>query len=78
MGIPVPSEQCALLVRSRRFGMQERMVRESSYMGKTIYLCSICGVGYADITSANECEMFYRSHNGCSLEITRRAVYKPT
>ncbi len=42
-----------------------------------VYLCEICSFGYADRETARSCENFCRTHNSCSFEITKKAVYKP-
>jgi hypothetical protein len=45
--------------------------------GRTVHVCEVCGLGYADEATAEECERFCRERGACSLEITRRAVYIP-
>ena len=46
--------------------------------GKTVFLCDICGLGYADKATAQECEDYCRVHKGsCSAEISKKAVYLP-
>ena len=42
-----------------------------------IHLCEECGLGYANEETARECEEFCTTHNACSLQITRAAVYRP-
>ncbi|MEW6035642.1 MAG: hypothetical protein AB1529_03445 [Candidatus Micrarchaeota archaeon] len=44
---------------------------------KAVYVCAACGMGYADPKTALECEGFCKAHNSCSLEITKKAVYRP-
>ncbi len=55
-----------------------QMVREHMRRGKTVYLCEICRLGYRDLETAERCEQHCYSHASCSLEITRKAVYKPS
>ncbi len=43
-----------------------------------IYYCSVCGYGYANETVAKECEEYCTSHNSCSIQITAKAVRKPS
>ena len=52
------------------------MVSEKRIGDKTVFLCDICGLGYADKKTAQECEDYCRTHNGsCSAEISAKAVY---
>lgn len=53
------------------------LVNESQHRGKMIYTCALCKLGYANMKTAKECEAFCKSHDACSLEITKKAVYKP-
>ncbi len=54
------------------------MVKEKIVDGKTVYLCEICGLGYADRETAQECEDYCRAHPGnCSVEISQKAVWSP-
>jgi hypothetical protein len=53
------------------------MVTEREPEGRTVFLCDICGVGYVDRETAQECEDYCRTHNSCSIEITEKAVYHP-
>ncbi len=53
------------------------MVSELNHEGKLVYVCEVCKFGYVDKASAIVCENFCRAHNACSMEITRRAIYKP-
>ena len=52
------------------------LVTEIELQNKTIYTCEICKLGYADRQTADDCENFCKTHNACSLEITKKAVYK--
>jgi rubrerythrin len=42
-----------------------------------VYYCPVCGYGYADRETAEECREYCSTHASCSLEITKRAVRKP-
>jgi len=53
------------------------MVREAVVEGRKIYLREVCGLGYLERDTAEECEKFCRKHHACSLEITRKAVHFP-
>ena len=53
------------------------MVIEREHEGRTMFLCDICNVGYADRETAQECEDYCRTHNSCSIKITKEAVYHP-
>ena len=43
-----------------------------------VYYCSVCGYGYANKSLAKECEEYCTNHNSCSLQITARAIRKPS
>jgi hypothetical protein len=54
------------------------MVTKKIIDKKTVFLCDICGVGYADKETAQECEDYCRAHPGaCSQEISKKGVYFP-
>jgi hypothetical protein len=54
------------------------MVKKKTVEGRTVYLCEICGLGYADKKTAQDCEDWCRTHPGnCSLEISKKAIYSP-
>ncbi len=54
------------------------LVTEKEIGNKTVFICDICGLGYADKITAQECEDYCRSHEGsCSAEISKKAVYLP-
>jgi len=54
------------------------MVSEKKVNDKTVFLCDICGLGYSDKKTAQECEDYCKAHLGsCSVEITDKAVYFP-
>ena len=55
------------------FGHREKRIGE-----KTVFLCDICGLGYSERKTAQNCEDYCRSHSGsCSAEISKKAVYTP-
>jgi len=53
------------------------MVKEKKIDDRTVYMCEICGFGYADRETASECEEWCRKTGTCSLEITGKAVHIP-
>ena len=54
------------------------MVSEKKVGDTTVFLSYICGLGYADRETAQECEDYCRTHHGsCSAEISAKAVYTP-
>jgi hypothetical protein len=53
------------------------MISTAEHDKKVIYICGVCGLGYSDKITAEACEAYCSAHNACSLEITRKAVYKP-
>jgi hypothetical protein len=54
------------------------MVSEKKLGDKKVFLCDICGLGYADRGTAQDCEDYCRTHDGsCSAEISAKAVYVP-
>ena len=54
------------------------MVTEKRIGDKTVFLCDICGLGYSDWKTAQDCEDYCRAHAGsCSAEISKKAVYLP-
>jgi len=54
------------------------MVSEMQRKGETVYLCEFCGFGYVDLETAEQCDEYCDTHSSCSLEITKKAIYKPT
>ena len=54
------------------------MVNELSRKGEIVYVCELCGFGYKDVDTAERCEQYCDTRGSCSLEITQKAVYKPT
>lgn len=54
------------------------LVSEKKIGNKIAFLCDICGLGYADRETAQECEDYCRAHKGsCSFEISKKAIYLP-
>ncbi|MGD0645744.1 MAG: hypothetical protein ABSA75_12640 [Candidatus Bathyarchaeia archaeon] len=54
------------------------MVSEKKIGDKIVFLCDICGLGYSDRKTAQECEDYCKAHLGsCSAEISQKAVYLP-
>lgn len=54
------------------------LVKEKKIGAKTVFLCEICGLGYEERSTAQECEDYCRAHLGsCSAEISKKAVYLP-
>jgi C4-type Zn-finger protein len=53
------------------------LVNEVKWKGESVYLCEYCGFGYRDIGTADECEEYCDTHDICSQEITKKAIYKP-
>ncbi len=42
-----------------------------------VYYCQVCGYGYADQKTADECQAYCSTHASCSLIITAKAIRKP-
>jgi len=54
------------------------MVSEKRVGDKIVFLCDICGLGYADRKAAQNCEGYCRAHHGSSsAEISAKAVWSP-
>jgi len=54
------------------------LVTEKKVENRTVFLCDICGLGYADRKTAQECEDYCRAHHGsCSAQISQKAIYLP-
>jgi rubrerythrin len=53
------------------------LVLTISYLQKIVYVCEICGFGYADETTAKSCESYCKTHESPSPQTTRRAVLRP-
>ncbi len=54
------------------------MVDELKRKGETVYTCELCGFGYEDLETAERCEQYCDIHGTCSIEITQKAIYKPS
>lgn len=54
------------------------MVMQSKKNDRAVYQCEFCDMGYADLNPAQRCEEWCSTHDSCSLEVTRKAIYKPT
>jgi len=50
------------------------VVNEEFKKGKITYLCELCGYGYLDLETAEQCEQHCYSGN---LSIQKKAIYKP-
>jgi hypothetical protein len=54
------------------------LVTEKKVGDRTVFLCDICGLGYSERKTAQDCEDYCRVHAGsCSAEISKKAVYLP-
>jgi len=54
------------------------MVTEKKVVGQTIFICEICGLGYADRETAQKCEDWCgKNPETCNLQISQKAVYSP-
>ncbi len=54
------------------------LVTEKKVGDRTVFLCDICGLGYSDEKTAQDCEDYCKAHPGsCSVEISKKAVYFP-
>ncbi len=56
--------------------MQEKAVEPIKVI-QGVYYCPVCGYGYADKRTAEECREYCSKNSSCSLEITRKAIRKP-
>ena len=45
---------------------------------KMVFQCHVCGYGYCDKETAQECEDWCRKTGTCSAKITKKAVYFPS
>jgi len=55
----------------------EYMVREKALGNQTIFVCEVCGLGYVDKETAQECEAWCKRTGTCNIEITKKAIYVP-
>jgi len=53
------------------------MVYEINRRGRTVYQCELCLFGYRDLEDAERCEQYCATHESCSPEIMRKAIFKP-
>ena len=53
------------------------MVWVKKIAGKNVFICGICGLGYADPVLAISCEEFCRENKCCSVDLAKAAVYRP-
>jgi len=53
------------------------MVSEFKRKGEAVFVCEFCGFGYSDLDTAERCEEYCDTHGSCSLDITKKAIYKP-
>jgi hypothetical protein len=54
------------------------MVNEFERKIGTVFQCEICGFGYKDLDTAERCEEYCDINESCSIEITKKAIYKPS
>lgn len=52
------------------------MPAEHIHDGKTIYICTVCGLGYDDILIAYACEEYFRQYGESSTDIVKKAIYR--
>jgi len=53
------------------------VVTEQQHDGRTIFVCTKCGLGYDDILVAFACEEYFREYGESSTDIVKKAVYNP-
>ena len=53
------------------------MVYEINRRGRTVYQCELCLFGYTHLEDAERCEQYCATHNSCSPQIMRKAIFKP-
>jgi len=54
------------------------MVDKIRKKGETIYICELCGFGYEQLETAEQCEEHCDLHGSYSPEIHKQATSKPT
>jgi hypothetical protein len=54
------------------------MVKEKKEYDKMVFKCHVCGHGYCDRKTAQECEDWCREAGTCSAKITKKAVHFPS
>lgn len=53
------------------------MVKKKAVSNQTIFVCEVCGLGYVDKETAQECESWCKRTGTCNIEITKKAIYVP-
>ena len=53
------------------------MVYEMNRKGQAVYQSELCLYGYRDLRTAERCEQYCATHESCSDEIMRKAIFKP-
>ena len=53
------------------------VVTEQAHEGRTIFVCTKCGLGYDDILVAFACEEYFREYGESCTDIVKKAVYNP-
>ena len=53
------------------------MVNELERKRGIVFQCELCGFGYKDLDTAEQCEEYCDTHGRCSVEITKKSIYKP-
>lgn len=46
--------------------------------GRSLFLCDVCGLGYADTPTAQECQNWCEKYPSCNLAISRKAIHRPS
>jgi len=54
------------------------MVSKTDVKGQTAYECELCGMRYWELDIAEQCEDYCGIHGSCSIEITRKAIHRPS
>jgi hypothetical protein len=54
------------------------MVSKIFHKERLVFQCEYCGFEYADLGTAEICEVFCGEHGSCSAKITRLALYTPS
>ncbi len=49
------------------------MVVEVIKRRKKYYVCDECGMGYVELKLAKKCESWHAKHQGCNMEIIKKA-----
>ena len=57
---------------------EKYIVTEKKVDGQTIFVCDICGLGYADMATAQKCEDWCgKNSETCNLQISQKAICSP-